>query len=132
MLEQPRPAETLGPLIAAAFIATLIGVGSANVVFLPMANRLKELSEEEMHFRELTLEGILAIQAGDNPRVVQEKLMTFVPPSERAPPRASRPAAAAAAEAGGLIRAMAAAQAAAQEAPPRGAREPGALARVLA
>jgi chemotaxis protein MotA len=79
-LNQP---STLGPLIAAAFLATLIGVGSANVVFLPVANRLKELSEAEMHFREMTLEGILAIQAGDNPRVVAEKLMAYVPPSLR-------------------------------------------------
>ena len=75
--------SALGPLIAAAFLATLIGVGSANVVFLPMANRLKELSEQELHFREMTLEGILGIQAGDNPRVVSEKLMAYVPPCER-------------------------------------------------
>src|SRR5918997_666297 len=75
--------EMLGPLIAAAFLATLIAVGAANMVFFPMANRLKELSEEEMHFRELTLEGILAIQSGDNPRVIAEKLMAFVPPSKR-------------------------------------------------
>ncbi len=75
--------STLGPLIAAAFLATLMGVGSANVVFLPIANRLKELSEAEMHFREMTLEGILAIQAGDNPRVVAEKLMAYVPPKDR-------------------------------------------------
>jgi len=79
-LNQP---STLGPLIAAAFLATLLGVGTANVVFLPMANRLKELSEAEMHFREMTLEGILAIQAGDNPRVVAEKLMAYVPPKDR-------------------------------------------------
>jgi len=79
-LNQP---STLGPLIAAAFLATLIGVGSANCVFLPVANRLKELSEAEMHFREMTLEGILAIQAGDNPRVVAEKLMAYLPPSQR-------------------------------------------------
>jgi chemotaxis protein MotA len=75
--------SALGPLIAAAFLATLMGVGSANVVFLPMANRLKELSEQELHFREMTLEGILAIQAGDNPRVVQEKLTAYVPPAMR-------------------------------------------------
>ena len=62
----------------------MIGVGSANVVFLPVANRLKELSEAELHFREMTLEGILAIQAGDNPRVVEEKLMAYVPPKDRA------------------------------------------------
>ena len=79
-LNQP---STLGPLIAAAFLATLMGVGSANCVFLPMANRLKELSEAEMHFREMTLEGILAIQAGDNPRVVAEKLMAYVSPKDR-------------------------------------------------
>jgi chemotaxis protein MotA len=79
-LNQP---STLGPLIAAAFLATLMGVGSANVVFLPMGNRLKELSDKEMHFREMTLEGILAIQAGDNPRVVAEKLMAYVPPKDR-------------------------------------------------
>ena len=75
--------ETLGPMIAAAFIATLLGVASANVVFLPMAARLKQLSVEELHSRELVVEGILAIQAGDNPRVVQEKLLTFVPPAQR-------------------------------------------------
>jgi chemotaxis protein MotA len=75
--------SSLGPLIAAAFLATLIGVGSANCVFLPVANRLKELSEAEMHFREMTLEGILAIQAGDNPRVVAEKLMAYVAPADR-------------------------------------------------
>ena len=93
-LNQP---STLGPLIAAAFLATLIGVGSANCVFLPVANRLKELSEEEMHFREMTLEGILGIQAGDNPRVVSEKLMAYVPPSER-PTEAEQEAAKAAAQ----------------------------------
>ncbi len=79
-LNQP---STLGPLIAAAFLATLIAVGAANMVFFPMANRLKELSEAEMHFREMTLEGVLAIQAGDNPRVVAEKLMAYVPPGDR-------------------------------------------------
>jgi len=88
--------SALGPLIAAAFLATLIGVGSANVIFLPMANRLKELSEQELHFREMTLEGILGIQAGDNPRVVSEKLMAYVSPSER-PTEAEQEAAKAAA-----------------------------------
>jgi chemotaxis protein MotA len=75
--------ETLGPSISAAFIATLLGVASANVVFLPVGARLKALSVEELHFRTMTLEGILAIQAGDHPRVVAEKLMAYVPPSQR-------------------------------------------------
>ena len=74
---------TLGPSISSAFIATLMGVGSANVVFLPIANRLKAMSAEEVDLRTLTLEGILAVQAGDNPRVVADKLGGYVPPVER-------------------------------------------------
>jgi chemotaxis protein MotA len=81
--------ETLGPSISAAFIATLLGVGTANVVFLPIANRLKQLSAEELHFRSMTLEGILAIQAGDNPRMVAEKLITYVAPADRPDPDAA-------------------------------------------
>jgi chemotaxis protein MotA len=78
--------ETLGPSISAAFIATLLGVASANVIYLPISARLKQLSAEELHARNLVLEGILSIQAGDNPRVVAEKLMTFVPPAQRSDP----------------------------------------------
>jgi chemotaxis protein MotA len=83
VLENLDAPETLGPSISAAFIATLIGVASANVFYLPIGNRLKQLSAEEVQFRTMTLEGILAIQAGDNPRVVEEKLMAFVPPAQR-------------------------------------------------
>jgi chemotaxis protein MotA len=75
--------STLGPAISSAFIATLMGVSSANVVYLPVANRLKALDKQESELRNLTLEGILAVQAGDNPRVVAEKLGSFVPPAER-------------------------------------------------
>ncbi len=82
-LDQP---ETLGPAISGAFIATLFGVGAANVIFLPVALRLKGLSEAEQEARILVLEGILSIQAGDNPRVVAEKLVAFVPPAQRENP----------------------------------------------
>ena len=75
--------ETLGPSISSAFVATLIGVASANVIYLPISARLKQLSQDELHARSLIVEGILSIQAGDNPRVVQEKLITFVPPALR-------------------------------------------------
>lgn len=83
VLESLDKPETLGPAISGAFIATLYGVGAANVVFLPVANRLRHLSEAEMALRELTIEGVLAIQAGDNPRIVADKLIAFVPPEER-------------------------------------------------
>ena len=83
VLENLSAPETLGPSISGAFIATLFGVGAANVVFLPVSNKLKEISEEEVELRTVTLEGILAVQAGDNPRVVADKLRSFIPPSER-------------------------------------------------
>jgi chemotaxis protein MotA len=75
---------TLGPSISSAFVATLIGVASANVIYLPIGTKLKMLSGQEAHARQLVIEGILSIQAGDNPRVVQEKLATFVAPALRA------------------------------------------------
>src|SRR5437764_534229 len=83
VLQNLSSPDTLGPAISGAFIATLYGVASANIIFLPMANKLKLLSHEEQDLRALALEGILAVQAGDNPRVVADKLLAFVPPAER-------------------------------------------------
>jgi chemotaxis protein MotA len=83
VLQNLAAPSTLGPSISAAFIATLMGVGSANVIFLPIANRLKAISAEEVELRMMTLEGILSIQAGDNPRLVSEKLMSYLPPEVR-------------------------------------------------
>jgi chemotaxis protein MotA len=83
VLENLAAPSTLGPSISSAFLATLMGVGAANVIFLPIANRLKAMSAEEMELRMMTLEGILSIQAGDNPRLVSEKLMSYLPPAER-------------------------------------------------
>ena len=83
VLQNLAAPSTLGPSISAAFIATLMGVGSANVIFLPIANRLKAISSEEVELRMMTVEGILSIQAGDNPRLVAEKLMSYLPPEER-------------------------------------------------
>ncbi|QEC46856.1 motility protein A [Baekduia soli] len=75
--------ETLGPAISGAFIATLYGVGSANVVYLPVCYSLQMMSAKEVDERSLILEGVLAIQAGDNPRIVQQKLLSYVAPAER-------------------------------------------------
>lgn len=75
--------EALGPAIAVAFIATLYGVGSANLFFLPIANKLKNRSAHQLLLHEVTLEGILSVQAGDNPRIVEEKLLAFLAPYER-------------------------------------------------
>jgi chemotaxis protein MotA len=83
VLENLSDPATLGPSISAAFIATFFGVSSANLIYLPIANKLKELSTEEADARTMMIEGILSIQAGDNPRIVEEKLKTFLEPGER-------------------------------------------------
>ncbi|HEV7662281.1 MAG TPA: motility protein A [Chloroflexota bacterium] len=71
--------DELGKSIATAFIATLYGVLSANVFWLPIGERLKQRNNEEVARRTLAVEGVLAVQAGDNPRVVREKLEAFLP-----------------------------------------------------
>jgi chemotaxis protein MotA len=78
-----QPAQ-LGELIASAFVATLWGVMLANVVWLPIGNRLKRLSEIECGQMELSIEGIMAIQAGANPRLVAQRLKSLLPPEPEA------------------------------------------------
>src|SRR5579859_5661301 len=88
-----KPSE-LGKSIATAFIATLYGVLSANVFWLPVGERLKQRNKEEVARRTLAVEGVLSVQAGDNPRVVREKLEAFLPMALRAPTNATEEAAA--------------------------------------
>jgi chemotaxis protein MotA len=81
VLENLSDPSKLGHLIAGAFVATLWGVMSANVMWLPMANKLKRLSEIECAQMELVIAGIINIQAGANPRLVAQKLRSLLPPA---------------------------------------------------
>ena len=76
--------EKLGAGIQVAFIATLLAVGLANILFMPMSVALKGRTTAEVAEREMAVAGILALQAGDNPRIVEQKLDTFLTPAERA------------------------------------------------
>jgi len=73
---------SLGPMIAAAFVATLWGVMAANFWFLPMGAKILRVSELQAAQMELLVEGITEIQAGTSPRAVRQKLTALVPPSE--------------------------------------------------
>lgn len=77
-----KPAE-MGHAIASAFIATLWGIGIANVFFMPIANKMKRVSAAEVQHRQMVIEGILAIQAGVSPRAVGEKLKSHLSPKVR-------------------------------------------------
>jgi chemotaxis protein MotA len=70
--------DSLGPAIAVAFMATLYGVGVANIVALPLCKKLQFIAKEETHLGTMITEGVLSIQAGDIPRLVQEKLLSFI------------------------------------------------------
>jgi chemotaxis protein MotA len=77
VMENLSDPSKLGPGIAVAFVATVYGVGSANLLFLPMANKLKRKVALEKDRRTLISEGVLAILEGLNPRVLEEKLKAF-------------------------------------------------------
>jgi chemotaxis protein MotA len=85
VLENLSDPASLGHSIAAAFVATLWGILSANVVWLPISARIKRFSDLECAQMEVTLEGLLAVQAGANPRLVGERLRSLLPdgPAEK-------------------------------------------------
>lgn len=73
----------LGHAISAAFIATILGIFTGYVIWLPFANKLKVKSANEIAHKRMIIEGILSLQAGDSPTAIQAKLMVFIPQSER-------------------------------------------------
>jgi chemotaxis protein MotA len=70
--------ERVGHGIAVAFVATVYGVGIANLVLLPMGNKLKARVERSVHFKELIVEGVIAIAEGMNPKLIESKLEAFL------------------------------------------------------
>ena len=83
MLRTLDDPSTIGPGMSIALVTTFYGVLLANLIFIPIAGKLRALSDEEMLERRLIIEGILAIQAGDTPMVVEDKLRSFLPPATR-------------------------------------------------
>jgi chemotaxis protein MotA len=83
MLASLNEPAKMGRAIAAAFIATLYGVAMANLICLPIAAKLKARTAEEIIAYDMIIEGILSIQAGDSPRMVEAKMQAFLPPKIR-------------------------------------------------
>ena len=73
----------LGHAISGAFIATLWGVLSANAIWLPIGNKITRLGGLTVHHMEVIVEGVMSIQAGTSPRVIEQKLASFLPPDSR-------------------------------------------------
>ncbi len=84
MLANIEDKSAIGPGMSTALITTLYGAILANLIFTPIANKLSYNSSQEVLIREIMIEGTLSIQSGDNPRIVKEKLISFLPPEIRA------------------------------------------------
>jgi chemotaxis protein MotA len=83
MLTRMNNPSTIGPAMAIALITTFYGVLLANLIFLPIAGKLRTKSSQEILLKQLIINGILSIQSGDNPRVLEQKLHSYVSPRER-------------------------------------------------
>lgn len=83
MLTQLNEPGKMGHAIAVAFTATLYGVAFANLVYLPVAAKLKSKTNSEVVTYEMIIEGIMSIQAGDNPRIVETRMMAYLSPELR-------------------------------------------------
>ncbi|MEG6521871.1 flagellar motor stator protein MotA [Desulfotomaculum sp. 1211_IL3151] len=75
--------EKLGHSIAAAFVATLLGIFTGYVLWHPIANKLKRISRKEIEIKQMIVEGVLAIQAGKSPMAIEQMLLVYLPVSER-------------------------------------------------
>ena len=78
VMENLSDPAKLGGGIAVAFVATVYGVGSANLFFLPMSNKLRSIVEQEVIMREMLIEGLVSIANGENPRVIESKLQGYI------------------------------------------------------
>lgn len=84
MLKDLSDPSTIGPNMSVALLTTLYGSVLANWICIPVVNKLKVNNASEVMMKEVTVEGLLSIQAGENPRVIEEKLKSFLKPSVRA------------------------------------------------
>lgn len=83
VMENLSDPELLGAGIAVAFVATVYGVGSANLLYLPMAGKIKGKVREEAIMKEMIIEGLVSLSEGENPRRIEEKLTGFLRESQR-------------------------------------------------
>ena len=83
MLANMEDQASIGPNMSLALITTMYGAIFANLVFIPIKLKLEDRDNAETLVREIMIEGILSIQSGDNPRILEEKLLSFLPPVRR-------------------------------------------------
>ena len=83
MLQSMNDPSTIGPAMAVALLTTFYGSVLANIMCLPMAGKLRARSSEEVLIKEMVIEGVICLSNGENPRILEQKLQAFLPPSQR-------------------------------------------------
>jgi len=83
VMENLNDPSKLGAGIAVAFVATVYGVGSANLLFLPVATKMEMRHRHDMIINEMILEGVVSVATGENPRLIEEKLNSFISEIEK-------------------------------------------------
>jgi len=83
MLQNMDDPSSIGPAMAVALLTTFYGSVMANMICLPFAGKLKTYSGKEVTVREIVIEGVIGLANGENPRIVEQKLSVYLPPSER-------------------------------------------------
>jgi chemotaxis protein MotA len=83
MLQSMEDPSTIGPAMAVALLTTFYGSIMANIICMPIAGKLRTRSREEALTKEITIQGIMSLSSGDNPRILEQKLQAFIPPNER-------------------------------------------------
>lgn len=83
MLRNMEDPSSIGAGMAVALITTLYGAMVANLIALPLAGKLEQRSNEEVSLKTMVVEGVISIQEGNSPRIVEEKLRSFIPPKLR-------------------------------------------------
>lgn len=83
MLQFMNDPTMIGPKMAVALVTTFYGSVIANWLATPTSNKLKQNNEQEVQLKSIMIEGLLSIQAGENPRVIEEKLKSFLAPGSR-------------------------------------------------
>jgi chemotaxis protein MotA len=83
MLQNMSDPSSIGPAMAVALLTTFYGSIMANICCMPVAGKLRARSKEEMMVKEMTIQGIISLSNGDNPRILEQKLLAFIPNNKK-------------------------------------------------
>ena len=83
MLQSMDDPRSIGPAMAVALLTTFYGSVMANLVYMPIAGKLRTRSKEETLVKEMIIQGVISLTKGENPRILEQKMLAFMPPNER-------------------------------------------------